>query len=159
MLVWWLLAGVGTLIIAGLAYYAGSLLFQLKHKRAEIAELEKKAEENIRARNVRLHESIQFIAKAVVEEQCELSEGAIRICVLLDNLQLDNKPDYVSDFPGMHQLYSKIQHMPTHEARKKYSKKEIRQMDVERWKAEAEFKQAVLEDASKLAELELPRSM
>ncbi|MGX5915251.1 DUF2489 domain-containing protein [Aliidiomarina sp. Khilg15.8] len=121
----WIALIVGALIIAGLAYYAGSLLAQLRRQR----QLRDSA---VARRNENLYESIETIALAMQQEQCPLSEGSLRVTVLLDHLALPAGQDFPQRYPAIHDMYERIKHMPTHDARKKFPRKEIRKMDDER---------------------------
>lgn len=143
----WIAFIVGILIIAGLAYYAGSLLGQLrKQRQIRAAAIDK--------RNDNLYESIATIALAMQQDQCPLSEGALRIAVLLDHLALPESVqgtrDFEREYPAIHDMYERIKHMPTHEARKKFPRKEIRKMDAEREGYEVELEDAIQQDVDKL---------
>lgn len=143
----WVALLVGVLVIVGLAYYAGSLLAQLRRQR-EIRDTA------IAKRNENLYQSIETIALAMQQEQCPLSEGALRVTVLLDHLAIPerNKDEhsFEQEYPAIHDMYERIKHMPTHEARKEYPRKEIRQMDAEREGYETELEQAIQEDVARL---------
>ena len=69
---------LGVILVAGLAFYAGQLLWQLKQQKLVQQEQKDK-------RLKYLTDSISLIAKAMKEEQCELSEGVLRVWVLLDH--------------------------------------------------------------------------
>lgn len=139
----WLALAVGIAIIGVLAFIAGRLFGQLHDQR-------KVRDEAIAKRNERLHESIVTIAKAMDQGQCPLSEGALRLVVLLDLRVETDKPDYSSRYAAIHQMYERIKHMPTHEARKTYPKSEIRQMDKEREGYEKELEDVILNDVRQL---------
>lgn len=141
---WWIILGIiGVAIIVALAFYAGSLLGQLKRQNDRI----KKAQSE---RNERLIESIVTIAKSMQQGQCPHSEGALRLTVLLDLMALEPKPDFASEYPAIHDMYERIKHMPTHEARKQYPKDEIKKMDKEREGYEEELEQAIIADTQKI---------
>jgi hypothetical protein len=151
----WIIALViGALIIAGLSFYAGKLIWQVKaqnalieKKRAEyIAEQTKKRQE----RNAKLADSINLIAKAMKEKQCEYSEGCLRIWVLISQYGFEKQVNLEETYPGIHQMYEVVKDMPTHDARKKYSKKEIFKMDTERWRAEERLEKDILKDCAQL---------
>ncbi|MEX1221261.1 MAG: DUF2489 domain-containing protein [Idiomarina sp.] len=146
MNVWWISAIViGVAIIVGLAFYAGSLLGRLKRQ-------QQRQQKAIEARNERLIESIVTIARSMDQDQCSYSEGALRLTVLLDLMVLEPKPNFVEEYPGLHDMYERIKHMPTHEARKTYPKLEIRKMDAEREGYEVELADAIKTDIRKLLE-------
>lgn len=139
----WVALIVGALIIAGLAYYAGTLLAQLRRQR----QLRDSA---IAKRNENLYQSIETIALAMQQEQCPLSEGSLRVTVLLDHLALPAGQDFPDQYPAIHEMYERIKHMPTHEARKKYPRKEIRVMDDEREGYEETMQADIQKDVSAL---------
>ncbi|GAA5218563.1 DUF2489 domain-containing protein [Corallincola platygyrae] len=134
---WWAAIAVGALIIVGLSVYAGRLLYLLKQQQqAQRLVAERK--------NARLLESIYTISMAAEQGQCELSEAAIRICVLLDHLQPSVGPiDFTARYPNLHGLYDKVKHLPTHDARKKYKRNEIMKMDLQRMKDEESFAEGI----------------
>lgn len=139
----WLLAGSGVVIIGALAYYAGRLLAQLKQQN-------RVRDEALNKRNANLHESIVTIAKAMEQGQCPLSEGCLRLVVLLD-LRIESlEAGYAKRYPNIHDMYERIKHMPTHEARKQHPKQDIRKMDVEREGYEQQLEDVILHDIRQL---------
>ena len=140
----WILATLAAvLIIAGLSFYLGRLLWLVKQQQL-------KQQQVVDAKNADLTQSIVLIAKAMREEQCELSEGALRIWVLLDHLQLPNKPNAVQTYPGLFKMYDVVKDMPTHKARKQQDKVLTRQQDEIRLKAEQDLKDFILADTAAL---------
>ena len=143
----WIIALViGALIIAGLSFYLGRLLLLLKHK-------EQSQQAKIEKRNITLAENIYTIAWAMRDDQCELSEGCLRVWVLLDHIVPDPKQpalDNQQQYPGVFALYEKVKDLPTHDARKKVKKPELRAMDQQRLKDEVEFKSLIESDIEKL---------
>lgn len=139
----WLLIVLAVVIVLGLSVYAGMLLSQLHKQRTEERAGEAK-------RLNYLHESIATIALAMQQGQCPLSEGCIRIAVLLDNLPNAEQQAFPSQFPYLHDMYNKIKHMPTHDARKQFPKQEIRKMDKEREGLEIALEQDIQADVVKI---------
>ncbi len=72
----------------------------------------------------------------------ELSEGCIRIKVLLDHV--DPTLHEQAPFSIFSTMYKATEHMPTHEARKKTDKKFIHKLDQQRFKLERDNKEAIL---------------
>ncbi|RTE86653.1 MULTISPECIES: DUF2489 domain-containing protein [Gammaproteobacteria] len=142
-MIWWILGALGVAIILALSVYAGMLLSQLSKQRKE-----NQAGENKRVAYI--HESILTIAKAMQQGQCDLSEGSIRISVLLDNLPEAGSTNFDTRFPAIHEMYEKIKHMPTHGARKEYPKKEIRKLDREREALEVEMETTIQADVTEV---------
>lgn len=143
----WIALILGILIIIGLAFYAGSLLARLRRQR----DVRDKA---IAKRNENLYQSIETIALAMSQDQCPLSEGSLRVTVLLDHLALpgreENDRTFEAQYPAIHDMYERIKHMPTHEARKQYPRKEIRAMDEQREGFETELEEGIQQDVSRL---------
>ncbi|WP_102794802.1 DUF2489 domain-containing protein [Bowmanella denitrificans] len=128
-------------IVAALAFYAGKLLYQLKQQTRQQRDVQKRREQHLR-------QSIQTIAMALDQQQCSLSEGSIRLCVLLENL--DKNQDHASHFPALHELYAKIKHMPTHDAYKALPKQDRMRMQMEREEYEAELESRILREIQHL---------
>ena len=130
---------VGILIILGLGFYAGKLMFLLKQQNAR-----QKAARDARIANIT--ESVIVISKAMQQQQCDLSEGAIRICNLLNALPLQSPPDYRSDFPHIHKLFIEISGFAVLEERKKLSPAEKRKQDSAREQIESDYESLVLSE-------------
>lgn len=141
MTLWIILAG--GLLVLGLSIYAGMLLTQLYKQNQRTAVGEEK-------RLAYLHESIATIALAMQQKQCELSEGCIRLVVLLENLPQASEEKFPVKFPVIHSMYEKIKHMPTHKARQQYPKKEIAKMDREREQFERELEEGIQTDVNQI---------
>lgn len=139
----WLVIAGAVLIVAVLAFIAGRLMSRLRAQNEQ-------RDKAIEKRNERLHESIVTIAKSMDQGQCPLSEGALRLVVLLDLRVEPGKPDYAQRYTGLHTMYERIKHMPTHEARKEYPKAEIRKYDDEREGYEKELADVILADVRQL---------
>lgn len=144
----WILAAVGAVIIVALSLYAGRLLFLLQ--------MQKKRHQAARQKRVNnISESIQTIAFAMHQQQCDLSEGAIRICRLLEAIPIDPLPDYKAQYPSLHALFDKVKHYPTHADRKALTKSELRGQDKEREQFESELATAILNETARLKEFNL----
>lgn len=140
---YWIIAIVGIVIIVALGWYAATLLLRLRTQtQVREAAVQKRVD--------RIDESIITIAKAMQQEQCPLSEGCLRIVVLLDHRPEAVDYDYSNDYPAMHDMYEKIKHMPTHESRKKFPKKKVKEMDDEREGYEKSMRDIILADVDKL---------
>ena len=133
----------GGLVIAGLAFYAGRLLFLLAQQNQR-----KQATRQARIENIT--ESIETIAKAMDQQQCDLSEGAIRICNLLEALPIDPKPDFREKFPSIFTFFSAISGFATLEARQALDKKTRRAQDREREEIESHHETSVLAELASI---------
>lgn len=137
---------IGALIVIGLAFYAGKLLWlvQLQKQQQQKDQQKQLAQQQEKARYLR--ESIVLISRAMLEQQCELSEGALRLWVLLDHWVEADKPDAITTYPGLYQMYKVVKDMPTHQARKDQDKKLTRQQDKTRLQAEKDLKDFIEAD-------------
>jgi hypothetical protein len=134
---------VGAVIIIALGVYAGRLLFLVKAQ-----DLKKQTVRNKRIAS--MQSSIQTIAFAMQQQQCDLSEGVIRICRLLESLSLDPLPDYNKQYPATHALFELVKDYPTHEQRSALSKQERRQQDKQRHEFESELESKILKETEAL---------
>jgi len=147
----WIIAFIiGALIIAGLAYYAGTLLRQVKDQNAKVAEHNAKLKAQQEQKNTKLADSVNLIAKAMKEKQCEYSEGCLRVWVLMSQYVFESESNIELEYPAILKMYNVVKDMPTHDARKKYSKKEIFKMDSARWKAEKDLETEIQKDLEKV---------
>ena len=88
-------------------------------------------------------ESVQVLAKCMLEDQVELSEGCFRIKVLLDSLA----PELYTQEPYkvFNTMYEGLHHMPTHEARKQTDKRFIYKLDKQRFALEDQHREQILQ--------------
>ncbi|MFG0832861.1 DUF2489 domain-containing protein [Aeromonas bivalvium] len=138
----------GSLVLLGLAVYAGMLLARVRRQTEQ-------QEQAIQARNERILDSVRVIAHAVRDGQCDYSEGAIRLTNLLNALQIKEGRAFAEEFPGLYGLYEKVKEMPTHEARKALKRNEIMKMDLERSGYEVELEAQILKDVALLKDFQL----
>lgn len=151
-ILWALALLLGAAIIAALAFYAGKLLWLLKQQNKRQQQEQLLQQEKVLEKKRYLQESIVLISRAMQEQQCELSEGALRLWVLLDHWPQHNKPDAIQTYPGLYQMYQVVKNMPTHQARKDQDKKLTRQQDKQRQQAEIDLRELIQLDVKKLLE-------
>ena len=112
---------------------------------------QKVKQDSVRSTRVRnISESIQTIAFAMSQQQCDLSEGCIRLYKLLEALPIDPHPKYAEIYPNVYSLYDQIKHMPTHEQRMQQPKIERRKMDLEREELESQLESSILKEIEQL---------
>jgi hypothetical protein len=138
-----LLAIVGTLIIVGLAGYAGYLLLQLK-KQKELQQQHRDLA--IKKRNANIFESVDTICLATIQGQCDLSEAAIRLYNIMDYVQGEERVDFDKDFPATAELYHIVKDMPRGEARQTLAKQQRMRDNLARQKAEARLNDTIIEE-------------
>lgn len=134
---------VAVCIIVGMIGYATYLLLALQNQ--------KKALQQARRNRInRIKESIEIIAKAMLNGDCNLSEGVLRLKMLLEPVGMS-----IKNHVTMLQLYEVVETMPTHEARKALKKNERMRLDLQRESAEAALEKNIkLELHQLLADIE-----
>lgn len=150
----WFMIAIGSVIIAGLAYYLGTLLFKLKYQQQQQQRAQAEHDRKQAEHQQYLLDSIMLISDATLEGQCEYSEGALRIWVLLENFQ----PELAQAcrFPALFEMYDCVKAMPTHGARNALDKKELRQLDHLRQQTEIRLAEQIKQDLRQLKTLLQP---
>ena len=130
-------------IIVGMIGYATYLLLALQKQ--------KKALQQARRNRInRIKESIEIIAKAMLNDDCNLSEGVLRLKMLLEPVGMS-----IKNHVTMLQLYEVVETMPTHEARNALKKNERMRLDLQRESAEVALEKNIkLELHQLLADIE-----
>ncbi|MBN6066677.1 DUF2489 domain-containing protein [Aggregatibacter actinomycetemcomitans] len=118
-------------IVAGMIGYAVYLLLALQKQKKALRQAR-------RNRINRIKESLEIIAKAMLNGDCNLSEGVLRLKMLLEPVGMALK-----HYPAMWQLYETVEDMPTHDARKELKKNERMRLDLRRESAEAELESKI----------------
>jgi len=143
---WFLVIALAILIIVGLSGYAIYLYFKLRTQTIEKEKKEQELSEELAGRREHYRDSVRVICSAIVEEQVSLTEGAIRISMLVSQLELTEQEK--GDFQVFFQLTEATSHIPILEEWKNLSKKEKLSYDQEREKLEESFK-AFVEDSAR----------
>ena len=136
----WIFLVIALFFLTGLSLYGILLLKQLKVQKELIA----KAKNN---RVIRLKESIDIIARAMQSGECNLSEGVIRLTMLLRPFGKN-----LSTYPAMANLYEVVRDMPTHDARKLLDKRARMRLDLDLESAEVQFEQDIKKELYVLLE-------
>lgn len=130
---------VGSLIVISMGAYAMTLLFALRKQ--------KQHQQKIRyAQANYAMESIHIIAQAMLRDECNLSEGTIRINGLLSYLSTPTLAHYMA----LNKLYLIIKDMPILAARKQLKKNERMRLDLTRESAEVELEDEIKADLRQL---------
>lgn len=144
---------LGGIILVGLSGYATYLLLQLKQQRqrqqAELAEREAKAN----AKRAQVLGDIRYIATAMLEDRCEMSEGVLRIGRLFEMLSLSER--VAPEFPMLFKHFELIKAHPIMEARQALPKPQRMKLDFARMKSEAELAHGINDEMKKLAHYQL----
>lgn len=141
-------------IIISLAVYALRLQNKVKKVAQEKLSTEEAerlvAQQNLDKRNYNIIADIQFIAKSLLSEQCELTEAVLRIHHLAD--ALDTETMLQGQFSTIHQHFLACKKMAIKEAYKELSKKLRFQQDQQRFRLEQANKSAILAEAQLIIE-------
>ncbi|WP_338590971.1 DUF2489 domain-containing protein [Shewanella khirikhana] len=144
---------IAVVIVLALAAYAASLLWKLKKQNEARAAVEAERKAATDARRESIFEDIRYIAHAMLEDRCEVSEGVVRIARLFEVLSLSERVS--GDYPALFQHFERIRNHPIMEERKALPKQERMKLDFERMKSEAELTEAILDDAKRLKDFKL----
>ena len=141
---------LGFIIIVALSSYATFLLLKLKQQkqRQQVAHAEREVAAN--AKRAQILGDIRYIATAMIEDRCEISEGVVRIGRLFEILSLSERVAPV--FPSLFQHLELIKGHPIMEARQALPKQERMKLDLIRMKSEAELAEGINDDAKKLSD-------
>jgi len=93
-------------------------------------------------------DSIRILARAVIDDELNLTEGAIRLKVLLDH-EVPAETG-AQRFPAIYGLHDATAHMPRRLERRRRPRSEIARLDAEREELETDYRQAVLAEARRL---------
>ncbi|GAB3676682.1 DUF2489 domain-containing protein [Salinisphaera aquimarina] len=94
--------------------------------------------------------SLAIIADSLLTRELNLSEGAIRLKVLLDHWY--SPASGQSDYPAIYRLFLLTSTMPRGEQRDTYPTREIRRLDREREMLEVSARDDILREAAALQE-------
>ncbi len=129
-----ILSVIGALIIASMLAYTLYIFMQL-HK-------QRKALQQARlARNQRILQSLEIIANAMKTEECNHSEGVIRLKMLLTPIGQS-----LQVYPAMQALYDVVGEMPILEERQQLTKAQRRALDKTRESKEMELRETILRE-------------
>ena len=143
---------IGFFIIVALTTYATYLLLRLRKQNQTRSQQQQQQAAAAKAKSDELLDSIRYIASAMIEERCELSEGVMRIAKLFN---LVGMSELVSEkYPAIFKHFEVIENHPIKEQRKALSKQQRMKLDFARMKSEAELETQILEEAKQLSEFD-----
>ncbi|WP_444922350.1 DUF2489 domain-containing protein [Microbulbifer sp. CnH-101-G] len=129
-------------VIAG--YYLRKFSTAQKKQAEQLAELEQAAQEQ----RQRVNDSIQIIARSLLDDGVGLTEASIRIRVLLDALQVEDSVR--EEFVAFYTIAEKTSHIPILKEWKALPRKEQFQYELEMAQVEADYKDFVLDAAKRI---------
>ncbi|MBM94651.1 MAG: hypothetical protein CMI09_02220 [Oceanospirillaceae bacterium] len=144
----------GLIIIGALGWYAWSLTSKVKEAEKRQQEEEALAAANLRAHQKELITDIQFVARSVLADQCEITEGVLRINYLVNALDPETWSHIELTICRKH--YDAVCNMPILDAYQKLSKKEQFRLDKQRWQLEDDHKNDIQRELRWLSEYHFP---
>ena len=143
----------GSLLLIALGIYAGYLSFQLRRQRLVAEGAEKQLAEELASKEAEARQSVQIIARALVQKDLSETEAAMRIAWLSQQIKLsEDEAQQVSVF---HQLAVATSHIPILDDWAALSKSEKRRLDSERQSIESNFSEFIQLSAVDLTSIEL----
>ncbi len=109
------------LIIAVLASVAFYYLNKVKQVEAKRKHEQQTWQAQVQEQRARVNKSIQILAQAMFGEELTMTEGSIRIRVLLDGLRVDES--IKAEYSAFYQFSDAVDHIPILEEWKKLSTK------------------------------------
>ena len=143
---------IGGLLVAGLSVYAGYLGYKLRQQRLEAEQAKQQLAEEMVAKESDARQSVQIIARALVQKDLSETEAAMRIAWLSQQIKLiEEEAQHVSVFQ---QLAVATSHIPILDDWAALSKSEKRRLDAERESIELNFREFIQISAVDLTSLE-----
>lgn len=136
---------LAALVLISLAGYAAYLMLKLRKQRKQEQALLEQAKQAQKERYIRILDSLDVIARAMISEQCDLSEGVLRLKPLLEVLGRK-----LSHYAAMWELYLVVENMPILEERKKLKRNERMKLDLERETKEVELSEQIKSECHQL---------
>ena len=150
-----LLVIAGLAIIVGLAFYAWTLVRRVRELKKRQTEELAAAELQIRQHQEELLGDIKFIARAVIAEQCDITEGVMRIRHLIKGL--DEDVWQLSELNGIREHFEATSEWPILDAYKALTKQEQFQLDIDRAILEEKNKPTVVREFKWLVDYKFPQ--
>lgn len=130
---------LAVLILLSMAGYAISLMLKLRHQQRHLKQAQT-------ARYLNVIESIELIIKAMQQEQCDLSEGVLRLKALLAVLGKN-----LNRYVAMWALFELVESMPILDERAKLKRNERMKQDLAREAKEAELSEQIQTELTQLS--------
>lgn len=145
MMYWIIAAAIIVTVLAVVAGYYLVRLHQLRRRnRVRRAEMAAESERQRR----RINNSIQLLAGAVSKDELTLTEASIRICGLLDSLQVSAA--VVDEYAAFYRLRAATAHIPILEQWRALGRQQQFQFDLERQALEREHREFIMEAAERI---------
>ncbi len=144
-LFWLVIGAVIVIALSGVAVWYLLELRRMRRRQAEQMEIMRAERDQQRQR---LNNSIQVLAQGLLEEQLSMTEGAIRIRVLLDSLNISD--DQRESYRAFYLLASATDHIPILEQWKVLSTKKKLEFTRQREQLESDHREFVMDAAKRI---------
>jgi hypothetical protein len=139
---------LGFFIVLALASYASYLILKLRKQTADKLAKQTELDAAHKAKLTEHLDSIRYIAAAMLDDRCELSEGVMRIAKLFGILSMSEQ--VANDYPALFKHFAIIEAHPILAERKQLEKRARMKLDYARMRSEAELEPDILEEAKQL---------
>jgi hypothetical protein len=144
---------IGAVLVLGLGSYAFYLGFKLREQKRTAEQAEKQLAEELSKKEADARQSVQIIARALVQKDLSETEAAMRIAWLSQQIKLsDDEAQHVSVF---HQLAGATSHIPILDDWAALPKSEKRRLDTERESIESNYREFIQISAVQLSTIQL----
>ena len=134
-------------IVFVLSTYLGFLINKIRIQK-KISQIQQQELDQLRAqREASIKESISILARAVINQQCEVSEGCLRIKKLLELIHIDIN---TNEIDAIEKMYDEIKDFAYLDARDALTKQEKFQQDNKRFKIEEKYQESVKQACQEL---------
>lgn len=130
------LFAVLAIIVLGLSIYLGNLYSRLRSQRATLDKALKQANLAWEERDKDIRSSLRTLALVIIQEQCEPTEGCIRIKKLVDEIESLKDRDELSVF---HDMYEEVKEFAILQDYKDLSAQEKFRQDNKRFAIEEKY--------------------
>lgn len=149
-----ILYGCATLLLIGLGAYAARLWYLVWQQQQAAHQQQIQQANALRQHQLGLLEDINFLARSVLSEQCEITEGILRLHHIIHGLE----PAVweLEELSTVRAHYEATQAMPILAAYKALSKQQQFRLDNERWALEEANKAAIQRELTWLLSYPFP---
>ena len=142
-----------SVIVAVLAAYAAWLVLQLRRQAAQANQAQAQLEAELKKKNLEARQSIQIIARALLQKDLSDTEAAMRIAYLSQQVNASNSE--TEQFSVFVQLAEATAHIPILDDWQMLEKSEKRRLNRERAEIEAVYAEFIQAGAQQLLDIKL----
>jgi hypothetical protein len=148
-----LATSLASVLVVGLALYAGYLFLQLRVQASRVSEAQAELNAELHGKNLEARQSIQIIARALLQKDLTDTEAAMRIAYLAQ--QVSATEDEAEQFTVFQQLAEATSHIPILEDWQMLEKSEKRRLNKERAAIELTYAEFIQAGAERLIKIKL----